>query len=979
MSAPSDPENLIQVDELLAARDWIERLARALVRSGAGSGDAEELVQDTLGAALADPGRRARSGPALRSWLGTVMRRRVLEERRSSAHRRGREQAVARPEGQLNSTLEVERAELRRFLVDEVLLCPEPIRSTLVLRYFEGHSYAEVAERTGTTAAAARQRASRGLAQLRERLDERSGGDRSVWMSALTPLAGPPAKFVWGYAAGAACLVGLAAIGAFLLYPRGATSTPGPMESAAVEVPLDPDTDVAAEASDIKPVAPLASESREAAAEPIDLAGGSEAASPQKARLAFPVAAPGTRATLEVEVISATSSRPIPGYPLEVSGRTVRVDQRGRALVADLNPGEIFYASPLGVYGSVEVEAGMTESLTIRAESGYVLHGRVTDGAGEPLLGAEVRGAKGTGGYGVLLATSGAGGLFVVKGVAGGISLFAAHPDAGMSKRIWLSRAPQDGDVVELAVSSGAAGLRVAVVDELDVPVVGARVILELLQGKNEVEEGKHWKPDWRFRGHTDSYGLLTIDSWVPGPSRLIVATGELATHVEAVRFAVGETVEKTVRLQPGRTLAGRVLLSPGGRPARRVSVLAGDDFHWDGIAANTDDDGHFLIPKVPQDQATVTVQPFYGEREVFPIEPGADDELELVLELISGWHTAEGELVDEDGQPLAGWDVGAMSGSVNLGVGTTDERGRFQTLAIAPHFRSLEFSDPDNAWSSTTLLGILPSAAPLRIVVPREHMATSRVRGRVVDTDGAPVPNAQVYFDPFIEAITDRSGAFSFEGARSGTHWLVVDREGFATAQTEVTVDEKDDVDLGSIRLERSRVLRLEVTFEPALADGKTVEIYERRGAGRLAWVGDVKRGPFEVTRASAGARDLVLRSWFLYHEFTVDESALEAGLQTLHVAWHPPRIVELRYANADGSEALEDEVVSLGLTWTLNDEFGRVVRERRHRRRLANGGELRITGIPKYAVWTLDVVDDEGRRGTIELTGARQVLEMR
>src|SRR5436190_13577 len=63
---------------------------------------------------------------------------------------------------------------------------PEPYRSTVRLHYFDGLTLREIAERQGVSHETARQRASRGIARLRERVERAAG--RS-WMAALIPLA----------------------------------------------------------------------------------------------------------------------------------------------------------------------------------------------------------------------------------------------------------------------------------------------------------------------------------------------------------------------------------------------------------------------------------------------------------------------------------------------------------------------------------------------------------------------------------------------------------------------------------------------------------------------------------------------------------------------------------------------------------------------------------------------------------------------
>ena len=78
---------------------------------------------------------------------------------------------------------------LQRRVVDAVLALDEPLRSAVTLRYLDGHSYDEVAQRQGIGLAAARKRVSRGLAALRSSLDREYGGERASWCAIALSVA----------------------------------------------------------------------------------------------------------------------------------------------------------------------------------------------------------------------------------------------------------------------------------------------------------------------------------------------------------------------------------------------------------------------------------------------------------------------------------------------------------------------------------------------------------------------------------------------------------------------------------------------------------------------------------------------------------------------------------------------------------------------------------------------------------------------
>jgi len=83
----------------------------------------------------------------------------------------------------------VKRAETEREIVEAVLALDEPYRRTVLLRYYEGVSCADLACEQGIPAATVRSRMHRGLERMRARLDDRYGR-RDVWCAVLVPIVG---------------------------------------------------------------------------------------------------------------------------------------------------------------------------------------------------------------------------------------------------------------------------------------------------------------------------------------------------------------------------------------------------------------------------------------------------------------------------------------------------------------------------------------------------------------------------------------------------------------------------------------------------------------------------------------------------------------------------------------------------------------------------------------------------------------------
>jgi hypothetical protein len=120
------------------------------------------------------------------------------------------------------------RVETERVVVTRLLELDEPFKTTLLLRYYEGRSAAQIARDQDVPPGTVRWRLAEGLRRLREQLDGEFGGDRERWSRALIPAAFPhgapsarPRLAVRFVPIGATLTVMLGG-GAWLLRPGGA-------------------------------------------------------------------------------------------------------------------------------------------------------------------------------------------------------------------------------------------------------------------------------------------------------------------------------------------------------------------------------------------------------------------------------------------------------------------------------------------------------------------------------------------------------------------------------------------------------------------------------------------------------------------------------------------------------------------------------------------------------------------------------------
>jgi RNA polymerase sigma-70 factor (ECF subfamily) len=172
----------IRTEELLAHAGWLRALARSLVADPA---TADDLVQDTWVAALRHPPDRSRP---LRPWLARVVQNLARNRRRGDVRRSERE-AVERPDGEAISPDKIAaEVEAQRMLADAVLKLDEPLRTTVVLRYFRGMNASEIAAAQLVPAGTVRWRLMRAIELLRADLDGRYDGRRESWCVALAGL-----------------------------------------------------------------------------------------------------------------------------------------------------------------------------------------------------------------------------------------------------------------------------------------------------------------------------------------------------------------------------------------------------------------------------------------------------------------------------------------------------------------------------------------------------------------------------------------------------------------------------------------------------------------------------------------------------------------------------------------------------------------------------------------------------------------------
>ncbi|HUS32187.1 MAG TPA: sigma-70 family RNA polymerase sigma factor [Kofleriaceae bacterium] len=184
-------------DVVLRELAGLRALAQSLVH---GDADAEDLLQETAIAAITHPPTVEADGSP-RPWLAKVLRNRWRMDRRARARRIAREQTseleLAATRGDASDVAgtattqheavdavdAIDRARVLEKLAGALVALEEPFRTTIVRRYLDGDSAADIARALGVPAGTVRWRLKTGLERLRASLDEKS----PRWQRALAP------------------------------------------------------------------------------------------------------------------------------------------------------------------------------------------------------------------------------------------------------------------------------------------------------------------------------------------------------------------------------------------------------------------------------------------------------------------------------------------------------------------------------------------------------------------------------------------------------------------------------------------------------------------------------------------------------------------------------------------------------------------------------------------------------------------------
>ncbi len=456
--------------------------------------------------------------------------------------------------------------------------------------------------------------------------------------------------------------------------------------------------------------------------------------------------------------------------------------------------------------------------------SASCVKGTVRDPEGAPVAGARVDLRMVSGSFRIEVTTTDAEGRYQLGPVVPGMhALTVAAPRYADVHNHWQQVGPDTGPVdFTLEPVPAVEGMAV---DEAGRPVPGlgfelrdpredARVLQEL--GPNAEAEAV-------ASGRTDEEGRFLVDTPVPGAFELVVKSRG-SVLLERLPVHAPATGLRWV-LRRGASVSG-VVLDERGAPVHPVTVRvwrADSDGDWEGDASG-DARGRFLLSGLRPGRYVVEAEYLSGVVErsgAQTVELGPDEAKEVTVRLEAGW-TLSGQVVDEAGQPIAGvrifpfmpdeavpeWRRGidfiASDGPPSLRTGPD---GRFALR----HFPAPEaevnaqkdgyrFLPGRSSGGERVRRGFRVRANTGEVRLVMEHLGF--IRGRLTGPDGAPLTHFTL--NGFEQVNPD--GAFSRPIDDPSTQYLQFSAEGMAPVRREVEPRAGLDVDLGEVRMSRSR-----------------------------------------------------------------------------------------------------------------------------------------------------------------------------
>ena len=725
---------------------------------------AEDLVQQTFLVAIEQSKSFARERAVL-PWLCGILTNRALHVRRQARQRATKGSGAA--DVVVDPVAEVAAREVSDTVAAAVRSLPEPYRQVLLLHLVHELAPKDVAEALARPDATVRTQLARGLDLLRRVLPAGIVGLAAGCVPAPVGLSAVRAAVLLRAGAEGVTSLGMATFAGVFLMKKVLLAVAAVLTVLGAWTWWRGDQVPPAHVDDGAKVVSVASAAVSPPPVAVTAGGGADI------RVAVPAPDAATTAALDVAVLwhdgtpavdVAVRCRPLP-LDVELWLRAARTDGHGVAHFEGLRPGMANAMTGRASSSDVELKAGTTQSATITIPRGIDVRGRVLDLEERPIAGAMVwMSVTRFSDDSEPVAVTGPDGAFAIRSSGLEHVVSATAPGFGCAKVAFVRQEHTDKDLV-LVLRQAPGVLVGTVVDPGGSPVTDARVLVGITSSRKgehqrvfgEVSGQDSWparflRSDAAGRFRVEGLPLWNWPVWIGAPG--------FAPAWQQVQLLAGIETKVTIGLLHGATLRGCVT-DATGRPVAGaevfgypklpeahelitlgVSGLGQDPPLWAQLTTKTGADGLYQLANVLPAKLRLNISHRDGRAKTeCEVTDGQTFVWDAVI-VAESRRPLHGMIVDEEGNPLEGWQirVDALGNPENEGWMWTGKGGVFRTNPVSAGVHRIFLQPRAPMVGAEVAVGEFDVAnCPLRLVVPREHVPTGSLHGRIVAPDVPP------------------------------------------------------------------------------------------------------------------------------------------------------------------------------------------------------------------------------------------------